>query len=242
MFGCGGNDPGCDSDEQPPRSVTVEGFWMGLTEVPAFAYLECVQAGACVAPPDSCEAPDVPPFEVRQDFPVHCVSWEDAESFCRWIGGRLPTSMEWEYAARGGGTRAFPWGEEEPDGSRANFCDRGCIEFVEDSILWSANGWWHPEVDDGHAALAPVGSYPLGKGVWELRDMAGNVAEWTATSYDESSKEVRGGSFLSPPNHLRTSKRLAADPRNRSRVVGFRCVRDEPSGVCDKRQFRDDER
>jgi len=108
----------------------------------------------------------------HEDHPVVQVSFEDAETFCSWAGGRLPSEAEWEYAARGGLERAeFTWGNHDPQETEP-----------------VANTWQGPfpykntEVD-GWTRTSPVGSFPPNG--YGLFDMAGNVWEWTADWYGE---------------------------------------------------------
>jgi formylglycine-generating enzyme required for sulfatase activity len=85
------------------------------------------------------------------DNPVACVTWYEAEAYAAWRGGRLPTEAEWEFAARGPGSAAYPWGDAF-DPERCNVVDS--------------------------AGLRPVGSYPSGASWVGALDMAGNVMEW----------------------------------------------------------------
>jgi formylglycine-generating enzyme required for sulfatase activity len=134
------------------------------------------------------------------------VDWNQAMAFCAWIGGRLPTAEEREYAAKGGESRIYPWGSEAP-GSRACWDgpgnDRG------------ANGWtW----------TCPVTSHPRGASKHGLLDLAGNVWEWTATDYDGSHKELRGGSWYHGfAEFLRASDRCWFGPSDWGGDGGFRC-------------------
>ena len=104
------------------------------------------------------------------DHPVVQVAWEDVAAYAEWVGKELPTEAEWEYAARGGLDGAtYAWGDEfTPDGR------------------WMANTWQgdfplHNTGDDGHKGTAPVGSFPPNG--YGLRDMTGNVWEWTIDWY-----------------------------------------------------------
>ncbi|QIK64795.1 formylglycine-generating enzyme family protein [Leucobacter viscericola] len=104
----------------------------------------------------------------RADHPVVHVAYEDAEAYAEWVGARLPTEAEWEFAARGGIDGApFTWGDSrEPEGvSLANYW--------HGEFPWRANR--------GYGSTAPVGSFPPNG--YGLFDMAGNVWEWTADWY-----------------------------------------------------------
>jgi formylglycine-generating enzyme required for sulfatase activity len=132
----------------------------------------------------------------RPKDPVNCIDWSEAKAFCSWIGGRLPTAEEWEYAAKSGESRIFPWGNAPPDPSKAHF----------DST-----------------ETAPVATHRAGDTKWGLSDMAGNVWEWTASDFDDAHKEVRGGGRFLFPKGLRASSRGTAEPGERSGGIGLRC-------------------
>lgn len=132
--------------------------------------------------------------------PVAGISLDEARSYARWAGKRLPTEVEWERAARGTDGRRYPWGDAF-ERERANTEERGLL------------------------AATPVGTHPGGASPAGAHDMAGNVWEWTETHRGVRSV-VRGGSFLSPAARAQTFYRGFADPGTRSPVVGFRCVRD----------------
>lgn len=146
--------------------------------------------------------------------PVAWVSQHAAKAFSEWVGGRLPTHEEWEWAARGGQSgKKYVWGDAWPPPKGAgNFADA------------TAKRKWNNEMviedyDDGYAGTAPVGSFaPNGYGLY---DMAGNVYEWVA---EEGG--LRGGSFLNRnPKYLAVSHRYDYNPMYRYITLGFRCAR-----------------
>jgi formylglycine-generating enzyme required for sulfatase activity len=159
----------------------------------------------------------------QDDHPVVFVTWDAAQSYCRWTGGRLPTEAEWEYVARAGSDREFPWGSELPNPKWANY-------FASDI---------------GHTA--PVGSYPPND--FGVYDLAGNVWEFLYDTWtdeyksaaqidpvaggliaDEDIREVdgrravRGASYGGSVVNLRTRWRDSHVVSNAIEFVGFRCA------------------
>lgn len=117
---------------------------------------------------------------LSDDHPVSCVSWNDAIAYTNWLKQEkglefsLPTEAEWEYAARGTDGRVYPWGNETPDGTRANYADETMNKYFPK--LGQAEV--HFGVDDGYALTSPVGSFPAGASPIGALDMAGNLTEW----------------------------------------------------------------
>lgn len=154
----------------------------------------------------------------HEDQPVVEASWYGAVAYCRWSGKRLPTEAEWEKAARGSDERRYPWGNELPDKTRAQY-----------------NGGWND--------FQPVGSLPRGASPYGTLDMAGNGWEWVSSGYlpypyvatdgreNLSVAQVRGtrgGGQDSPAEELTTTHRGAQVSRNfRSghHNISFRCAR-----------------
>lgn len=187
----------------------TESYWIDKYEVSNAQYQLCVDAGACersqFADEDLLNGPDQP---------VVGVSWFDAADYAAWVGGKLPTQEEWEYAAAGEAGKVYPWGNEF-DGTRFNFCDIGCPGDHRD-IAW----------DDGYNFTAPVGSYPEGESWVGAANMAGNVSEWADSWYDRNqSMRVRhGGSWFTNRNPAHAAQFIGWPPESRPLDVGFRVV------------------
>jgi serine/threonine-protein kinase len=230
-----GSEGGPD-DEQPVHAVDVDGYWIDRTEVTNEMYDLCVQDGACERPSDlsSYSRDSYYANPDYADYPVIYVSWNDANAYCEWAGGRLPTEAEWEKAARwdeeAQEARIYPWGDTF-DGTRLNFCDSNC-----------PFDWQDDSVDDGYEDTAPVGSYPDGASYYGALDMAGNVWEWTGSAYEpypydpDDGREnisgtdvrpvLRGGSWYDNDYNVRAANRINNDPTNRYNIVGFRCAQE----------------
>ena len=236
IFSMGGMDVHAVSNEKPIHTVTLDAFWMDQLEVTNGMYALCVGMGAC-QPPHLLKAQrrldyyNNPEFK---DYPVVYVTWGQAQAYCGWAGRRLPTEAEWERAARGDDFRTFPWGENKPDATFANF------NFM---------------VGD----TTRVGTYPAGASPFGVLDMAGNVAEWVNDYFDlkyyetlETSnpqgpaetytyqRVVRGGSLGDAEINIRLAKRSAVAGPNPNALldpaawigeysprIGFRCAMDE---------------
>jgi eukaryotic-like serine/threonine-protein kinase len=193
-----------DEDERPARTVVVRAFTIDRTEVTRGAYAACVAARRCKAVPGAAAA-DADPA-----LPVTGVSWADAQGYCRFAGGRLPTEVEWEKAARGPDGREYPWGDEL-DCARANWGN-----FDGEGPCAGKN--------PGHPVR--VGSYPSGASVYGALDLGGNVWEWVADKYDDEPgrRVVRGGSCCSYFVGPRAANRNAWAPEHRDADLGFRCA------------------
>lgn len=217
VLGCSSGDADCFADERPARPAALERAIEVLeTEVTVGQYRRHAVQGSVLPPPP-------PPFAQTDDHPVVNVTWSEAASFCERIGGRLPTELEWEYAARGGRPSSrFPNGDVL-DLTQANFDGEGGRD------LW--------------AATAPVASFPPNG--YGLFDIAGNVWEWCDAWYEGGAdrgkpegggaaapgvrlRVVRGGAWDGSPRSLRVSNRGRLAPALRLPTVGFRCVRDGP--------------
>ena len=203
-------DANCEADENPMRSVTLTPFEIEQTEVTQGRYAACVAAQICSAP--SCE------WNCSETAsPAVCVTWDQAKAYCGWAGRRLPTEAEWELAARGADGRKYPWGNDEPDCSRANMS--GCSGKVDQ-----------------------VGQHPSGASPYGAQDMSGNVvemvADWYNSAYYQTAPNTdpkgpasgnryggRGGAYKSEAVWQRASARDWYDIGDTGPSLGFRCAR-----------------
>lgn len=180
------------------QPTTVQPFLLDVTEVTVEAYRACVQARRCA--------------KVKggggPTHPVVNVSWRDAVAFCEWRGARLPTEEEWEWAARGAerGT-TYPWGNELP----------------VNQLCWDGIGNTRKALK--LERTCPVGSYPGGDSPQGVKDLSGNVWEWTASA-DGGSRLNRGGGWANAnPEYLSAILRFRSSPTLRGDYLGFRCAK-----------------
>lgn len=198
--------------EGPPQTVNLDPFWLDQTEVNNSQYAQCVSTGSCRLPEDGGVASNLndPAYA---SYPVTYVTWSDARDYCAWVSGELPTTAQWEYAARGSERRIFPWGNMFVT-RNANFCDTNC-----------QYGWRETGYDDGYALLAPVASYPAGASWVGALDLAGNVWEWTAVADNsDSTALLRGGSWSANHWLLRTTAQDTVPRSTANDNIGFRCL------------------
>jgi formylglycine-generating enzyme required for sulfatase activity len=216
-------------DEKPAHTVSLDSFWIDKHEVTnaqfaAFLNEEGNQEEGGVTwldvEDENClvekSGEEFQPKSGYADHPVVKVSWYGARAYAEWVGGRLPTEAEWEYAARGPEGRIYPWGDDEPTCDLAQY--RGCS-----------------------GDTVPVDSLPNGASWCGALNMAGNVWEWVADWYDGdyyarspsenpggpeygSVRVVRGGSFNLTVNIVRCAYRFRYAPNRRSNYGGFRVV------------------
>ena len=202
-------------NEHPQHTVYLDAFWIDKTEVTAAQFRKCVEAGACSAPVTGglCTYGN----GAKSNHPVDCIDSSEAEAFCEWAGRRLPSEAEWEKAARGTDGRIYPWGDQKPDATLANF-------------------------NNNVGSTTPVGQYPAGASPYGALDMAGNAWEWVTDWYDigyyalsprenppgpetGSAQVLRGGSSDAPVEFVRAAFRYWEAPDYRVNTLGFRCVR-----------------
>ncbi len=212
MMGCSSGDDQCFSEEKPAHQVSIsKGFWIGRTEVTVEAYEKFagITNDRATLPANLLSSGGDP--REGQATPVVNVTWDEANDFCKWAGGRLPTEAEWEYAARGGSATSL-YGEL-------------------DDLAWY-------EKNSGNT-IHQVGQKQSNK--FGLFDMLGNAWEWVSDWYDGKyyarSPELdpagpetgqlhglRGGSWLSSSKLLRASDRGRSFAALRFNYFGLRCA------------------
>lgn len=205
------------------HAVVTAAFALAVYPVTVAEYALAVAAGAVHRPPPSMDV-DWALQEHLPLRPVVCVTWQDAQAYCRWLSGRsgqswrLPSEAEWEKAARGTQGAIFPWGDAW-DATRANTDEQGPHTVV------------------------PIGRYPQGASSYGMQEMAGNIWEWCQSlaqpyPYDAQDgredvaalgrRVLRGGSWADPLACVRTSFRYDDEPDFPLADAGFRLRRGAP--------------
>jgi eukaryotic-like serine/threonine-protein kinase len=207
--------------EQPSHTVTVRPFFIDTHEVTREDYQKFVNATGHPAPGGWTNG-SYPSGTAK--WPVTGVSWDDANAYASWVGKRLPTEAEWEFAARGTDGRRYPWGNE-----------------------WKSQAANAGPTSVNH--VDPVGSNQNGMSPSGAFDMVGNAWEWTATdlaaypggqlpdrlsdgSELKRGKVIRGGCFLSNGDQATTTFRRGWPPRGENYDnTGFRLAKDIDNGT-----------
>ena len=159
------------------------------------------------------------------DVPVTGISWWEALAFARWMHKTLPTEAQWEYACKGPYDNTYPWGEDLPDLTLANYA---------------------PAAEPIDRRPTRPDAYPRNVSGFSCRDLAGNFAEWCIDNYvvgyhtnakdpvcitdDQDNHVVRGGCGLHDEDYLRCAARDHYHPGLRDNLIGFRCVRPADQG------------
>ncbi len=209
----------CNGDNLVHEVTLTRAYEIDQFEVTNYQYLKCEEAGVCSAPSRN-DSVNYSPYHDNStfaNFPVIYISQSQAEEYCAWAGKELPTEAKWEYAARSGDEREFPWGNDDPscDLLNYNFC-----------------------VGD----MAQVGDYPSGASSFGALDMAGNAREWVKDWFAPYSgnpetdpegpssgtkKVVKGGTYFNGSPSIKTYARYSIEPNDTSESRGFRCIKKE---------------
>ena len=252
----------CDARCQPFTQVTIaRPYWVMRTEATVGQFSAYAKAtGAAMPGPDRLDplprrmAPLGESLFSRLDNPIVLVNWHEADRYCLWAGGRLPSEAEWERAARANHNWDFAWGVRNlGPGSTpvANVRDESRHRKYGPNILDDGtedHEDYYKGYDDGFPDVAPVGSFPPND--FGLFDMGGNVWEWTldhgpaafvTPPYDGHPTDgsprldrdglfrvIRGNGWDFGPGSQNVWVRDVGSALGRSYMLGFRCVRDTP--------------
>ncbi len=209
--------------ESPQQTITVGEFYIDRTPVTNVEYKRFLDANPDQPVPFLADAiaqsynwdKGTRTFPAGRDqYPAVLVNWYQANAYCKWAGGRLPTEAEWEKAARGTDGRTWPWGNAW-DATKAN------------------------TVESGRQDATPVGRYPTGASPYGALDMVGNVWQWTSSldkAYPYNAADgredpnatgmriTRGGSWLFGAAVARVATRNRFEATDASLSIGFRCA------------------
>ena len=190
--------------------VEVNDFYIDQYEVTYLKYAECIEDGYCTL---------LQYTETDPKAPAQGINWYDAGDYCQWREKRLPTSEEWELAARGpDGGHDYPWGDQW-DPLFANWCDgTDCDGSV-----------------DGYKDAAPVDAFPENQSPYGVRNMCGNMMEWTSNQVEfpgyDTSCTVRGGAYApangmgDPNGALLAWMKMGDPPHGGGSHIGIRCAK-----------------
>ena len=225
-------------DEQPRHVRSVKAFYLYKYEVTNAQYKRFIDAKQHRTPPHW-KGQTYP--SGKGDHPVVEVSWDDAQAYCAWAGTRLPTEVEWEYAARGAAGadaktagRAFPWGNGW-DRRLSNNASQHAGKELTDAASW--NTWYKAQPESSLPLTSKVGAFPKSVSPFGIHDMAGNAWEWCAgfqNPYPTSDSQAadqsklrarRGGSWANVALHIRSADRQGAAQDNLNIYTGFRCAK-----------------
>src|SRR5690606_13112232 len=201
-----GSDESQDDEQPVHEQCFEEPFWIDKYEV---TQAQFARLGGQKANPN---------HSTGDNRPVERITWFEARDFCVLRGARLPTEVEWEYAARGPDSLVYPWGNA----------------WNANNVVWLRNS---------NNQTAAVGSIPAGASWVRALDMSGNVWEWTSSLYEpypydasdgreadtgnraDVRRVLRGGSFLNAIANLRGAIRYRYIPNSGNNIRGFRCAR-----------------
>ena len=228
-FFMGSDDPIHYKNEKPLMTMQLDTFFIDKYEVSNQQFNQCIQAKQC----------NTPIKQANPDHPVQNINWQDAQSYCKYVGGSLPSEAQWEYAARGNLSMTFPWGN--------SLIDPESKTLITDNL----------QVIQSEASLISVTttSKPNTDSIFGVSHLAGNISEWTldnalldqkmmlaprkfskkelkkrrSKNYLSQEKSiykiVKGASYLTAfPLFQRSSYRAFYPMEKSSKEVGFRCA------------------
>ena len=238
VMGCSPGDDECYDFEKPPHQIALtNSFWIGQTEVTVAAYKRFAASTGRPMPPEPAIAGrPLNPGWGDDAMPIVDVTWDEAQAYCGWAGGRVPTDAEWEYAARAGSDAA----RYDRLNEIAWYANNSGSQYLDSlSLLRKLDeaGYEKRLSENGNSMHEVAQKHPNDLG---LDDMLGNVAEWIYDWWDPNfyqyspprdpggptsgtAHDLRGGSWIGRPRDIRVSFRSRREPGVRDSDVGFRC-------------------
>lgn len=230
-MGADETDSAAQREAKPRHRVYLDAFWIDRTEATNAAYAQCVAAHGCAPRPSEPGTTGVASRlhlnyyydSAFANYPVLIYLADQAASYCKWAGRRLPTEAEWEKAARGTDTRLYPWGDAALDCAHASF-----LSCTDDTT----------NVEIPAFGTSPYGALNLAGNVWEW------VADWYAPDYYSHSPTTnptgptsgeyrvrRGGGWHSLSSSMRVFTRASGKPAHYfDDQMGFRCAMSDQTG------------
>lgn len=221
-------------NERPEHKVLLDSYYIDQFEVTISRYAKFLKETGHPAPP----LWDEESVNTAGDRPAVGLTWQDAVTYCKWAGKRLPTEAEWEKAARGTDGRRYPWGNMQPFVDIANYNRGQWVSYAITLIPVETVGGMSVRHGTKGGGQSPYGAF----------QMAGNAAEWVADWYDRGyyqkspdrnpkgpaegeRRVIRGGSWVDLPAGVRSTVRVSAEPDFRDLTLGARCAMDAPPGA-----------
>jgi len=212
-----------DASGSPAHSVTLSSYQLDTYEVTVADYRLCMDDKKCVSPQYDSKQSCNYDLTGHGLHPINCVKHRDAASYCSWMGKRLPTEAEWEFAARGPAGRLYPWGNGEPSCSLTTFTGASGVAC---------------NVENGKPVSMALGQIPAGVGYFGNFDLAGNVGEFVSDYFapyqavavtdpkgapSGLKRVLRGGSFKT--SGVNAISRQVVDDNWFGDAGGFRCAK-----------------
>lgn len=243
-----GNNNG-DNDEKPVHSVNLPDFWIGKYEITVAQFKKFIEDTGFLSKAEMRNDRFTwknPGYEQPTDnYPVTCITWEDAQKFCDWLSGNtgriytFPSEAMWEYACKAGSDTKFFWGDNEIMGKGYLNCRDQTARIAYKDF---AKDWKFFNFNDSYLHASPVGSFKPNR--FGLYDMLGNVWEWCQDWYHPNYNEapcdgrawenvkgefrvIRGGSYNESYENVYSSYRGKLNNISRNNIIGFRicCLR-----------------
>ena len=231
-----GDDNSSSENEKPAHNVNINSFEIMIAEVTVGQYRRCVEDEFC----------DVPRFQgdenytwsssigQRENYPINGISWFQLMTFAAWVGARLPTESEWEYAARSQGQEHnYPWGNAEPTCELVNFNGSSFVNGpsqkcghssgnTNQGICDMAGNMWEWVQDEWHSNYN--GAPTDGTG-WCMENCPRNANDIISGQSYPTQRVLRGGHWNHGRSNIRTRHRYGASPTENNKFHGGRLVR-----------------